>query len=309
MMSNNNGDTILSAIGHTPLVELKRVNPNPKVRIMAKLEGNNPGGSIKDRPALYMINAAEQDGSLTKDKTILEPTSGNTGIALAMIGAAKGYHVTLTLPGCVSSERQHILEAFGAEVIMTCPKSGTDGAIRMAHQMLEANPDTYFMPNQFANPANPQAHYETTGPEIWEQTDGEIDIFVTGLGTTGTLMGMSRYMKERPKPVKVVGVEPVQGHTIQGLKNMTESIVPDIYQRPQLDDVLPMGDEEAFDMTRRLATEEGLFAGISSGANVAGAIRLAKDMDRGTIVTIICDRGDRYLSTMLFRSVCAKCPP
>jgi len=308
-MVYSNCETILSAIGHTPLVELKRINPNPKVRILAKLEGNNPGGSIKDRPALYMINAAETDGSLTRDKTILEPTSGNTGIALAMIGAAKGYHVTLTLPGCVSSERQHILEAFGAEVIMTCPKSGTDGAIRMAHQMLETNPEKYFMPNQFSNPANPQAHYETTGPEIWEQINGEIDFFVTGLGTTGTLMGMSRYMKERPKPVKVVGVEPVAGHTIQGLKNMTESIVPEIYQRPHLDDVLPMGDEEAFDMTRRLATEEGLFAGISSGANVAGAVRLAKDMDSGTIVTIICDRGDRYLSTMLFRSVCAKCPP
>jgi cysteine synthase B len=304
-----NGDTILSAIGHTPLVELKRINPNPKVRILAKLEGNNPGGSIKDRTALYMVTAAEQDGSLTKDKTILEPTSGNTGIALAMIGAAKGYHVTLTLPGCVSSERQHILEAFGAEVVITCPKQGTDGAIRKAHQMKDAYPEKYFMPNQFANPANPQAHYETTGPEIWEQTNGEIDIFVTGMGTTGTLMGISRYMKERPKPVKVIGVEPVLGHAIQGLKNMDESIVPDIYNKPQLDDTIPMGDEEAFDMTRRLATEEGLFAGISSGANVAGAVRLAKDMDSGTIVTIICDRGDRYLSTMLFRSVCAKCPP
>ena len=306
---SKNGDTILSAIGHTPLVELKRINPNPKVRILAKLEGNNPGGSIKDRTALYMVTAAEQDGSLTKDKTILEPTSGNTGIALAMIGAAKGYHVTLTLPGCVSSERQHILEAFGAEVVITCPKQGTDGAIRKAHQMKDAYPEKYFMPNQFANPANPQAHYETTGPEIWDQTNGEIDIFVTGMGTTGTLMGISRYMKERPKPVKVIGVEPVLGHAIQGLKNMDESIVPDIYNKPQLDDTIPMGDEEAFDMTRRLATEEGLFAGISSGANVAGAVRLAKDMDSGTIVTIICDRGDRYLSTMLFRSVCAKCPP
>ncbi len=306
---SDNGDTILSAIGNTPLVELKRINPNPKVRILAKLEGNNPGGSIKDRTALSMINTAEADNSLTKDKTILEPTSGNTGIALAMIGAAKGYHVTLTLPGCVSSERQHILEAFGAEVIITCPKSGTDGAIHKAHQMKKAYSDKYFMPNQFANPANPQAHYETTGPEIWEQTNGEIDIFVTGLGTTGTLMGISKYMKERPKPVKVIGVEPVLGHAIQGLKNMDESIVPDIYQRPQLDDVIDMGDEEAFDMARRLATEEGLFAGISSGANVAGAVRLAKDLDAGTIVTIICDRGDRYLSTMLFRSVCAKCPP
>jgi cysteine synthase B len=306
---SNNGDTILSAIGHTPLVELKHINPNPKVRILAKLEGNNPGGSIKDRTALYMVTAAEQDGSLTKDKTILEPTSGNTGIALAMIGAAKGYPVTLTLPGCVSSERQHILEAFGAEVVITCPKQSTDGAIRKAHQMKDAYPEKYFMPNQFANPANPLAHYETTGPEIWEQTNGEIDIFVTGLGTTGTLMGISRYMKEQTKPVKVVGVEPVLGHAIQGLKNMDESIVPDIYDKPQLDDTIPMGDEEAFDMARRLATEEGLFAGISSGANVAGAVRLAKEMDSGTIVTIICDRGDRYLSTALFRSVCAKCPP
>lgn len=302
-------ESILSAIGNTPLVELNRINPNPNVRILAKLEGNNPGGSIKDRPALYMINAAETDGSLTKDKTILEPTSGNTGIALAMIGAAKGYHVTLTLPGCVSSERQHILEAFGAEVVITCPKQGTDGAIRKAHQMRDAYPEKYYMPNQFANPANPQSHYETTGPEIWKQTNGEVDVFVTGLGTTGTLMGVSRYMKERSKAVKVVGVEPVLGHAIQGLKNMTESIVPEIYDRPQLDDILDMGDEEAFDMTRRLAVEEGLFAGISSGANVAGAVRVAKEIDSGTIVTIICDRGDRYLSTMLFRSVCAKCPP
>ncbi|MFZ9033850.1 MAG: PLP-dependent cysteine synthase family protein [Anaerohalosphaeraceae bacterium] len=305
----NHEDTILSAIGHTPLVELKRINPNPKVRIMGKLEGNNPGGSVKDRPALSMINAAERDGALTHAKTILEPTSGNTGIALAMIGAAKGYPVTLTLPGCVSSERRHVLEAFGAEVIITCAKQGTDGAIRKAHQMKDANPEKYFMPNQFANPANPQAHYETTGPEIWEQTHGEIDIFVTGMGTTGTLMGLSRYMKERPKEVKVVGIEPVLGHAIQGLKNMKESIVPDIYDKPQLDDTISMNDAEAFEMARRLATEEGLFAGISSGANVAGAVRLAKEMDSGTIVTIICDRGDRYLSTALFRSVCAQCPP
>ena len=200
-----NEHTILSAIGNTPLVELKRINPNPQVRIMAKLEGSNPGGSVKDRPALYMIDQAEKDGLLTHDKTILEPTSGNTGIALAMIGAAKGYRVTLTLPGCVSSERQHILEAFGAQVIVTCPKQGTDGAIRKARQMLEANPDKYFMPNQFSNPNNPRAHYETTGPEIWQQTEGDIDIFTAGMGTTGTLMGISRFLKDKKNTIKIVG--------------------------------------------------------------------------------------------------------
>lgn len=300
---------LLSAIGNTPLVELERINPNPKVRILAKLEGNNPGGSVKDRPALYMISQAEKDGTLAKDKHILEPTSGNTGIALAMIGAAKGYHVTLTLPGCVSSERKTILEAFGAEAIVTCPKQGTDGAIRKAYEMHDAYPEKYFMPNQFTNPNNPRAHYETTGPEIWQQTQGEIDVFVTGMGTTGTLMGISHYLKEQSKLVQVVGVEPVPGHAIQGLKNMTEAIVPQILDKDRLDEIIPMNDEEAFDMARRLAVEEGLFAGISSGANVAGAVRLAEQMDSGTIVTIICDRGDRYLSTMLFRSVCAKCPP
>jgi cysteine synthase B len=301
--------SILSSIGNTPMVELKRVNPNPKVRLLAKMEGNNPAGSIKDRTALYMIMKAEEDGSLTKNKTILEPTSGNTGIALAMIGAAKGYRVKLTLPACVSSERRHILEAFGAEVIMTPANEGTDGAIRMAHRILEKEPNTYFMPNQFENPNNPLAHYETTGPEIFKQADGKVDYFVAGMGTTGTLMGISRYLHEKIKNVKIVGVEPTPHHTIQGLKNMTESIIPAIYKRDKLDDVMIMEDEAAYEMTRRLASEEGIFAGISSGAAVAGAARIARDMKSGTVVTIICDRGDRYLSTMLFRAACAKCPP
>ncbi len=300
---------IEDSIGHTPLVELKRVNPHSKVRILAKLEGNNPGGSVKDRPALYMIRKAEETGLLTAEKTILEPTSGNTGIALAMIGAARGYRVKLTLPGCVSSERQHVLEAFGAEVVVTCAQQGTDGAIRAAHQIFDEAPDRYFMPNQFANTANWQAHYETTGPEIWQQTQGRITTFVAGMGTTGTLMGVSRFLKAQQPDIRVVGIEPPKGHAIQGLKNMSEAIVPQIYEPDRLDQVLCVADEEAFTMARRLAAEEGIFAGISSGAAVAGAIRVAGAMEEGTIVTIICDRGDRYLSTTLFRSTCAKCPP
>ena len=191
--------SILSTIGNTPLVELKSINTNPKVKVFAKLEGNNPGGSIKDRPALYMINKAEESGQLTKGKTILEATSGNTGIALAMIGAAKGYKVKLTLPACVSSERRHVLEAFGAEVVLTNAKEGTDGAIRMAHKILEEHPDEYFMPNQFVNPDNPLSHYETTAPEIYAQTEGQIDVFITGMGTTGTLMGHQAISRKNPK--------------------------------------------------------------------------------------------------------------
>lgn len=301
--------SVYTSIGNTPLVELTSVNPNPSVRILAKLEGNNPGGSIKDRPALHMVAKAEQDGILNHDKTLLEPTSGNTGIALAMIGAAKGYKVKLTLPGCVSSERRHTLEAFGAEVEITPSCEGTDGAIRMAHKMLEADPDHYFMPNQFTNPHNWGAHYETTGPEIWRDTQGELTAFVAGMGTTGTLMGVSRYLKEKNSNIRIVGVEPTLGHAIQGLKNMTEAIVPQIYEHDRLDEIVTVEDEPAFTMARRLAAEEGIFAGISSGAAVAGAVRLAEKMAAGTIVTIICDRGDRYLSTSLFRSTCAKCPP
>ncbi len=301
--------SILSAVGNTPLVELKRLNPNPKVRILAKLEGNNPGGSVKDRAALRMILDAERSGELSADKIILEPTSGNTGIALAMIGAAKGYKVKLMLPECVSTERRHVLEAFGAEVVMTPASQGTDGAIRAAHRALESEPQRYFMPNQFANAGNVQAHYDTTGPEICEQTGGEVDVFVAGMGTTGTLMGVSRYLKERVASVRIVGVEPTMGHTIQGLKNMGEAIVPDIYDPSRLDEKITVHDGPAFEVARRLATEEGIFSGLSSGAAVVAAMQVAGDMDSGTVVVLLPDRGDRYLSTMLFRSVCAKCPP
>jgi len=301
--------SVVSVIGNTPLTELVGLNGNSRIRIMGKLEGNNPGGSVKDRPAYYMIKKAEESGKLTKDKTILEPTSGNTGIALAMIGAAKGYRVKLVMPGCVSVERQHILKAFGAEVVLSPAKEATDGAIRLAHKLLQEDPEQYYMPNQFENENNILAHYETTGPEIFSQTNGEIDVFVAGLGTTGTIIGTGRYLREKKPSVKVVAVEPTEGHTIQGLKNMKEAIVPKIYNPKELDEKITIEDEDAFETARKLSTREGLFVGMSSGAAVAGALRVAQDMDSGTIVVILPDRGDRYLSTTLFMPVCGKCPP
>lgn len=300
---------LLQAIGSTPLVELTNLNPNPRVRVLCKLEGCNPGGSVKDRAALYMINRAEASGELTKDKVILEPTSGNTGIAIAMIGAAKGYEVQLCMPECVSTERRLILEGFGTHVISTPAKDNIDGAIHQARALMEMHPGKYYMPNQYDNPANVLAHFETTGPEIYQQTDGEIDYFVAGMGTTGTLMGAGKYLKSVKPSVKVVGVEPVAGHAIQGLKNMSESIVPAIYDAGRLDTKEMVEDGEAFDATRLLATKEGLFVGTSAGAAAAVALRVAKMIDHGTIVVLLPDRGDRYLSTMQFRSVCAKCPP
>ena len=301
--------SILSAIGNTPLVELTHVHDNSKVKIFGKLEGANPSGSVKDRPAYYMIKKAEESGELTRDKIILEPTSGNTGIALAMIGASKGYQVTLVMPKCVSVERRRILEAFGAEVILTPGCKGTDGAIRKAHELLNETPERYFMPNQFENENNILAHYETTGPEIFSQTKGDIHVFVAGMGTTGTLMGVGKYLKEQKSEIRIVGVEPTEDHTIQGLKNMKESIVPKIFDSGMIDEKVIIEDDEAFEITRLLATKEGIFVGMSSGAAVAGALHIAKNMDSGTIVVILPDRGDRYLSTTLFRSVCAKCPP
>jgi cysteine synthase B len=300
---------LLQAIGNTPLVELANLNPNPQVRILCKLEGCNPGGSVKDRPALYMITKAEESGDLTKDKVILEPTSGNTGIAIAVIGAAKGYEVQLCMPECVSAERRLILEGLGSHVIQTPAKDNIDGAIRQAHALMQQFPGKYYMPNQYENEANVLSHFETTGPEVYRQTGGEVDYFVAGMGTTGTLMGVSKYLKSVRPAAKIVGVEPVMGHTIQGLKNMTESMVPGIYQPDRIDLKEMVEDGEAFETTRLLATREGLFVGTSAGAAAAVALRLAKMIDRGTVVVLFPDRGDRYLSTMQFRSVCAKCPP
>lgn len=301
---------IFDAIGNTPLVELGPLDGvNPRVKILAKLEGCNPGGSIKDRPAYYMIIKAEERGQLTPDKIIVEPTSGNTGIALAMIGSARGYKVKLFMPECVSTERQICLQAFGAEVVLTPAKEATDGAIRRARQFIEKEPGKYYMPNQFDNPNNLLSHYETTGPEIFRQTDGEVDVFIAGLGTSGTLIGTGKYLREKKSGIRIIAVEPTEGHTIQGLKNMTESIVPGIYDHRGFDEKIVVEDGEAFEMTRLLATREGVFVGMSSGAAVAGAVRIADKMDKGNIVVILPDRGDRYLSTTLFRSVCAKCPP
>jgi cysteine synthase B len=244
-----------------------------------------------------------------KGRGILEPTSGNTGIALAMIGAAKGYRVKLCMPGCVSTERQHILEALGAEVVLTPAREATDGAIRKAHQLVDEESDKYYMPNQFVNENNTLSHYETTAPEIFSQTKGQIDVFVAGMGTTGTLMGVRKFLKEKKPKVRIVGVEPIEGHTIQGLKNMKEAIVPDIYDPDMLDEKITIEDGEAFEATRLLAAKEGIFVGMSSGAAVAAALHVAEKMTSGTIVVILPDRGDRYLSTTLFRSICAKCPP
>jgi cysteine synthase B len=300
--------SILQCIGNTPITTID-LNPNPNVTLYAKLEGNNPGGSIKDRIALYMIETAEQAKKLTRDKIILEATSGNTGIGLAMVATAKRYRVKLTMPACVSIERRRILEAFGAELILSPSDQGTDGAIRLAHKILSEDPEKYFMPNQFDNDANVQAHYETTGKEIIEQTGGRITHFVAGMGTTGTLMGVGKRLKEFNSDIKIIGVEPVLHHRIQGLKNMTESIIPKIFDPNRLDEKCFVNDEEAFDTTRMLATKEGIFVGMSSGAAMHVALRKSSELREGIIVVILPDRGDRYLSTSLFTSVCAKCPP
>jgi len=301
---------ILDYIGNTPLVEIKKLNPFfPDVRIFAKIEGQNPGGSIKDRPALFMINEAEKSGKLIKEKTIIEATSGNTGIALAMIAALKGYKIKLFMPECVSLERRKILESYGAELVLTPAAENTDGAIIRAKSLISEYPDLYFMPDQFSNPANPLSHYQTTGPEILKQINGEIDFLAVGLGSTGSLMGTSKFLKENIPNIQIVAIEPVKKHKIQGLKNMEESIVPSIFDLSIIDIHLYVNDEESFEYARLLSVKEGLFVGMSSGAALSGSIKLAEKVKKGNIVTIFPDRGDRYLSTNLFASFCSNCPP
>ena len=293
-------NNILEAIGNTPMVKLNKVNPNPKVNIYAKLEGFNPTGSIKDRIALKMIEQAEQVGALTPGKTIIEPTSGNTGIGLAMIGRVKGYPVEIVMSAAVSVERQKMIRAFGGTVILTAPELGTDGAIMKAHELLDANPGRYFMPNQFSNVYNKIAHYKTTAEEIWEQTGGRVTHFVSSLGTSGTLMGVGKMLKEHNPEIQIIEAQPEKGHYIQGLKNMEEAIVPEIYDPTQVDRSIMINTEEAYNMARRIVAEEGIFIGMSSGAAMIAAAEVAKELQGGLMAVIFPDRGEKYLSTKLF---------
>ena len=287
-------------IGNTPIVRINKLNPNPNVNIYAKLEGFNPTGSIKDRIALKMIEQAEKDGKLRKGRTIIEPTSGNTGIALAMIGAVKGYEVEIVMSSAVSIERQKMIKAFGAKVTLTDSKLGTDGAIIKAKELVKKYPEKYCMPDQFSNEYNKIAHYKTTADEIWKQMNGKIDYFVSALGTSGTIMGVSNYLKEKNPNIRIVSAHPVKGHYIQGLKNMEEAIVPAIYDPSKIDETIMIETEKAFEMTRQIVKKEGIFVGMSSGAAMLAAIEIAKKIEKGNIVVIFPDRGEKYLSTNLF---------
>ena len=293
-------ENILATIGGTPMVRINRLCPNPNVNIFAKLEGFNPTGSIKDRIALRMIETAEREGRLRKGQTIIEPTSGNTGIGLAITGIVKGYPVEIVMSSAVSIERRKIIRSYGAKVILTPAEEGTDGAIRLARKLVAENPDKYFMPDQFANAANYQTHYEKTAIEIWQQTDGQIDYLVCAVGTSGTLMGLSRFLRTMKPDIKVVCAHPTRGHYIQGLKNMEEAIVPEIYN-PSLIDIQEMIEsEEAIEMARKIILQEGIFAGMSSGAAMIAALRTAEKIESGNIVVVFPDRAEKYLSTTMF---------
>ena len=302
-MTDFRSNSILDQIGNTPLVKIQRLNPNKNVTILAKLECFNPGGSVKDRIAKNMIEAAEKSGELTRDKTVLEPTSGNTGIGLALVCAVKGYRLQLAMSEGASMERRQILSALGAEILLTPGHLGTDGAIEEAYRLARENPDRYYLPDQFNNPANMMAHYEGTGREVWEQTEGRVTTFVSSMGTTGTLMGSSMRLKEYNPNIEIVGAEPYLGHKIQGLKNLKEAYVPGIYDRARIDELVYIDDEDSFEMTRRLAREEGLLVGMSSGAAMHVAVEKARRMKEGVIVVILPDGGERYLSTNLFVTV------
>lgn len=289
--------SVLEAIGHTPLVELKKISPKPSVRIFAKLEGQNPTGSVKDRIALSMIEDAEHRGVLAPGSTILEPSSGNTGIALAMIGRLKGYSVKIVMPDNASLERRQLLELFGAEIVLSDGSKGSNGSIELAHNIMRDG--QYFMPYQYGNSANPDAHYQGTGREIVEDLP-DVDVFVGGLGTGGTLMGVGRRLKEHNPKVRVVAVEPEQGDLVQGLRNLEDGFIPPILDLDLLDGKIMCNSSDALVAERTLALSEGIFGGISSGAGIYGALRLAQRMDRGTIVALLADGGWKYLSTGLW---------
>ncbi len=293
-------NSILDLIGNTPLIPLRRLNPFKGVTILTKLESFNPGGSIKDRIALNMIESAEKRGELTKDRIVLEASSGNTGIGLALVCSVKGYRCLIAMSEAASLERRKIMKAYGAEILLTPARFGTDGAIEAVYKLFREHPEKYFLTDQFNNPDNWMTHYHFTASEIWEQTGGELDTVISTMGTTGTLMGLVRRFRELDPSIRIIGVEPFLGHSIQGLKNMKESYRPGIFDKKLPDEIVNCADEEAFETARRLAREEGIFAGMSSGAAVAAAIRQASVMDSGTIVTILPDGGERYLSTTLF---------
>jgi cysteine synthase len=294
------GELILDTIGNTPLVRINRLNPNPHVTIYAKLEGCNPLGSVKERIALSMIEGAERDGLLSKDKVIVESSSGNTGIGLAMIGAMKGYKVLTTMSERASVERVQMLKVLGAEVVLTSAAGGSDEAWDKADEIARSDPARYLRLNQYTNRYNPLVHYETTGEEIWRQTEGQVDVLVVGLGTTGTIMGAGRRLREYNPRLRIVAVEPQPKHQQQGLRNMETSRIPPILDWRLIDERLVVLDEEAFRMARRLCREEGLFVGISAGTAIHAAAEVAKGMSEGTIVSILPDRGEKYLTTNLF---------
>lgn len=288
--------TLEDLIGNTPLLALRRINPWPDVTLLVKLEGNNPAGSVKDRPALNLIRAAEASGKLRAGARLIEATSGNTGIALAMVAAARGYRMRLIMPRTMSQERRDAMQAYGAELVLV--ENGMVEARDLALAM-EARGEGLVL-DQFNNPANPDAHYQSTGPEIWRQSEGAVTHFVSAMGTTGTIMGVSRYLKEQNPAVQVIGLQPAEGSQIPGIRRWPAAYLPAIFEPQRVDRVLDVTQEEALVMMRRLAREEGICCGVSSGGAVAGALRVAAEIKQGVVVAIICDRGDRYLSTGVF---------
>nr|VFK26238.1 MAG: cysteine synthase [Candidatus Kentron sp. MB] len=293
-----NVSTIENFVGNTPLVRIKRLVSNTTNTILAKLEGNNPVGSVKDRPALAMITHAETRGDIQPGDTLIEATSGNTGIALAMAAAIRGYHLVLIMPENMSVERRATMRAFGAEIRLVSQKGGMEAARDLAEEMQNAGEGRVL--DQFSNPDNPLAHYQSTGPEIWRDTEGAITHFVSAMGTTGTIMGVSRYLKEKNPTIKIIGVQPAEGSSIPGIRRWPKEYLPRIYDERRVDQVMDITQQEAQETTRNLAAQEGIFAGISSGGAMAAALHLSREVENAVIVVIVCDRGDRYLSTGVF---------